>query len=77
MEKVTACWQSNMDYSLEVCHSPKMCPPPPKRQLLKIQWIKAFFFLGVQIRMLKIRTLKIKPSERCQLLSISTHFKQK
>lgn len=40
-EKVTACWQSNMDYSLEACQSPKMLPP--KRQLLKIQWIKAFF----------------------------------
>lgn len=70
-EKVTACWQSNMDYSLEACQSPKMCSPslppslslpspPPKRQLLKIQWIKAFLLTGVQIRTLGIKSPKTK-----------------
>lgn len=78
-EKVTACWQSNMDYSLDACQSPKMCPPPPKRQLLKIQWIKAFLFIrdGVQIRLLEITTPKIKPSKPCKLLSITTHISNK
>lgn len=71
-ERVAACWQSNMDYSLEARQSPKkMCPSPPERQLLKKQWIKAFFGFGfvlflclfVQIRMLEIKSPKIKPSK--------------
>ncbi len=64
-----------MDYSLDACQSPKMLPP--KRQLLKTQWIKAFFPAVFQIRMLKIKLPKIKLVERCQLLSTSTHISNK
>lgn len=60
-EKVTACWQSNMDYSLEACQSPKMCTPsllspsppsfppplpsPPTGNYSKYSGLKRFFSL--------------------------------
>lgn len=62
-EKVTACWQSNTDYSLEACQSPKMCTPsppppllslpppslPPRGNYSKYSGLKRFFSLALKL----------------------------
>lgn len=46
-EKVTACWQSNMDYSLEASQSPNMCPraPTPRGNYSRYSGLKHFLAL--------------------------------